>query len=470
MFTRSRSRPSDTGGVARPRLPAQPQGRGRTFFGIWRQLALLLLLVLPVQAQPSAQAAAIQQSLTSLDDGGAAARFYHLHGYTLAWSGSPSAVANARIARDVLGRAAQEGLDASRYGVFISGRAVSDDVALSAALLGYMRDVAVGRPDLEALDHDVLLPARPFDAAAMLDDALRGGRLAAMLAALPPAHAGYDALRKALASARDAGARDTFAANMERWRWLPAQLEPDRIMVNAASQQLELWLAGKPVLQSRVIVGKPSTPTPILRTMGVGVTVNPPWTVPHSIAVKEILPKLKRNRNYLAGENMILLNGPPGDPHGLSVDWRAIRAGTFPYTIRQLPGPRNSLGQVKLELPNQFDVYLHDTPAKALFARPVRALSHGCVRVEQILPLASYALAADQSVIAAISARMESNQTSYLPFRAHLPVYFLYWTAYPDGNGQLVTLPDIYGRDARLIAAMKAPERIASLDSGCRRG
>ena len=100
---------------------------------------------------------------------------------------------------------------------------------------------------------------------------------------------------------------------------------------------------------------------------------------------------------------MVLLNGPPGDPHGLHVNWRAVRPGTFPYQIRQNPGPRNPLGRIKLELPNRFDVYLHDTPGKAAFNAPVRALSHGCVRVEQILPLASYALKADVSAMQQIT-------------------------------------------------------------------
>lgn len=422
-------------------------------------------------AQPQPGATIIQQSLSTVDDGGVTARFYQLRGYAPAWSGSPAAADNTRIARSVLGRAAEEGLDQGRYGVFISGRAEADDVALSTTLLMYMRDVAVGRPDLRALDRDVALPQPSFDAAAMLDEALRKGNLAAMLATLPPAHAEYHALRRALGETYDAAVRDRLAANMERWRWLPRQLEPDRIVINAADQQLDLWLGGEKILQSRVVVGKPATRTPILRAESVGVTVNPPWTVPHAIAAKEILPKLKRNRAYLENENMVLVNGPPGDPHGRSIDWRAIPAGTFPYTIRQLPGAKNSLGQFKLELPNRFDVYLHDTPAKSLFARPARAFSHGCVRVEQILPLASYALSADGSAIAQIIQRMASGNTDFMPLHARLPVYFLYWTASVDAGGKLVMRPDIYGRDRRLIAAMKSRElRVSAVQAGCQRG
>lgn len=437
----------------------------------WRYVLFGLLLILPASAQPQAPADDVRQSLAALRDDGGASRFYQLHGYGLAWSGTPAASADAQAARAALAHAGDEGLDPTRYVAARTGQPAADDVALTAALLIYMRDVAVGRPDLKKLDRDVSLPPRDFDAPALLDDALKHGGVAAMLAGLPPRHPQYQALRKALAQTTDPATRDTIAANMERWRWLPPALEPDRIVVNAAAQRLQLWLDDKPVLESRVIVGKPATPTPILRAEGAGVTVNPPWNIPHGIAVKELLPKLKKNPNYLANQNMELVNGPAGDPQGRSVDWNAIRAGTFPYRVRQKPGPHNSLGLVKLELPNSFDVYLHDTPARGLFAGDKRALSHGCVRVEQILPLASYALSADGSAMARIKAALGTGKTSYLPLKQRLPVYFLYWTAFSGDQG-LEQARDIYGRDARLIAAMKKPLlRMASNDGGgCRKG
>jgi murein L,D-transpeptidase YcbB/YkuD len=267
-----------------------------------------------------------------------------------------------------------------------------------------------------------------------------------------------------------AGARaDTIAANMERWRWLPGQLEADRIVVNVADARLDLFLGDNQILTSRVIVGKPATPTPILRAEGAGVTVNPPWTVPASIAAHEILPKLKRNPAYLVSQDMFLLDGPPGDPQGLHVNWRAIPAGHFPYRLRQHPGPKNSLGRIKLELPNQFDVYLHDTPGRAAFNAAHRDVSHGCVRVEQILPLASYALAGDLSAVAKISDAVNGGETGYLPLARKLPVYFLYWTAFVDAGGTLQFRPDIYGRDQRMIRAGQS-EMLAANPVKCSRG
>ena len=397
-------------------------------------------------------------------------QFYRQRGDVLAWSGSPQAMTNARQAVAILSDAASEGLDPERYRVRAAGQGPqAEDAAITAAVMTYMRDIATGRPELRSLDKDVALPARSADFAAMLDDALGHSRLAAMLRDLAPAHAEYVALRAALHRGGDK--TDIIAANMERWRWLPPVLEPDRIVINAADAQLEMWLGAKRVLTSRVIVGKPATPTPILRADGAGLTLNPPWTVPRSISAKEILPKLKRNPAWLAGQDMVLLNGPPGDPHGLHVNWRAVRPGTFPYQIRQNPGPRNPLGRIKLELPNRFDVYLHDTPGKAAFNAPVRALSHGCVRVEQILPLASYALKADVSAMQQITEAVGQGNTQYLPLQRKLPVYFLYWTAMPGPDGEMAFVPDIYGRDQRMIAALPAkPVRMAGNFAACTKG
>lgn len=261
---------------------------------------------------------------------------------------------------------------------------------------------------------------------------------------------------------------DAIAANMERWRWLPRRLEPDRIVINVADARLDLFLKDVRVLTSRVIVGKPATPTPILRAEAAGVTVNPPWTIPASIAAREILPKLKRDPAYLVSQNIALIGGPADDPQGIHVNWRAIPAGHFPFRLRQGPGPKNSLGLVKIELPNQFDVYLHDTPGKAAFNASHRDVSHGCVRVEQILPLASYALVSDLSAMDKINSLVAEGATTYLPLTRELPVYFLYWTAFVDEDGTLQFRPDLYGRDQRLINAGRA-SRVAANRIACSR-
>jgi murein L,D-transpeptidase YcbB/YkuD len=435
----------------------------------WRTTVTAILLLLPgyPSAQPIDVSSGIREAASAVADGGLTDQFYRQHNFALAWTTE----SDRRRALAAMEHAAEDGLDPDRYRVTPNGDAVIRDVSMSAALLQYMRDLAIGRRDLESLDADIALPMRSLDAPSLLEHALREHRLAELLAGLAPSHAEYAFLRDALARNPTEPARGIIIANMERWRWLPPVPEPDRIVINAADAQLQLWLGGKVVLNSRVIVGRPRNPTPILRAEGAGVTLNPPWTVPHSIAAKEILPKLKANHAYLASQDMVLLDGPADDPHGLRVNWRAIRAGTFPYQIRQVPGPRNPLGRIKIELPNRFDVYLHDTPGKSAFDRPVRTLSHGCVRVEQILPLASYAIAADRTAIEQISQAIQKGTTQYLPMHKPLPVYFLYWTAFAGEDGEFQVRPDIYGRDRRLIAAMQIlPMRVAGNYTACAKG
>jgi murein L,D-transpeptidase YcbB/YkuD len=154
---------------------------------------------------------------------------------------------------------------------------------------------------------------------------------------------------------------------------------------------------------------------------------------------------------------MFLLNGPEDDPTGLQIDWSRFSAGNFPYRIRQRPGPDNPLGQVKLEMPNSFDVYLHDTPGKAAFSQTVRALSHGCIRVEQILPLAAIALGGDAAqAITELNEAIATGMTQRIRLAEPLPVYVLYWTAWVDANQTMQFRPDVYRRDGSLVAAIAA--------------
>ena len=263
---------------------------------------------------------------------------------------------------------------------------------------------------------------------------------------------------------------DQILANMERWRWLPRTFEMDYLAINIPDESLSLTLGGNEILTSRVVVGKPETPTPILRAEGGGITINPPWNVPLSIARKEILPKLKANRFYLQSQDMILLNGPEGDPYGLHVRWREISPEHFSYLIQQHPGTKNPLGTIKLELPNRFDVYLHDTPIKSAFLQSDRAVSHGCVRVERILPVASYALSQNLEAMKTIADAVSAGETQYLPLRRRLPVYFLYWTVFTAKDGALQFRPDIYGRDGRMAAALSASAAVGGNYPNCSKG
>jgi murein L,D-transpeptidase YcbB/YkuD len=242
--------------------------------------------------------------------------------------------------------------------------------------------------------------------------------------------------------------------NLERWRWLPRDLGPRYAIVNAAAAMLSMVEASGDVLVSRVIVGDPDHPTPVLASEIRALVLNPAWTIPDSIVAAEIVPALQRDPRYLLDRDIEVLDRLDTDPHGLSVDWSAVPAREPPPRLRQRPGPTNPLGRIKFDLPNRFDVYLHETPSTALFARPVRTRSHGCVRIERALDLATLALAghelADRPRLAHALA---TGGTRRVPLARPLPVYFLYWTAFVD-DGTLQFREDVYGRDHRLAVAL----------------
>jgi murein L,D-transpeptidase YcbB/YkuD len=226
--------------------------------------------------------------------------------------------------------------------------------------------------------------------------------------------------------------------------------------VNVPDASLVAVRANQIVLASRVVVGRPSDPTPILRTSITGVTVNPPWDVPMSIARHEYLPKLRKDSSYLA-DHHIFIKERGDDPSGALVAWSKMGPGDFNFHLRQEPGPDNALGRLKLEMPNKYSVYLHDTPNRTVFANDYRDLSHGCMRVDRILELASVVLTGDASTESdTLHAMIDNGATATLALGAPLPVYALYWTAFVNNAGELQFRRDLYSRDERLIALMSA--------------
>jgi len=222
-----------------------------------------------------------------------------------------------------------------------------------------------------------------------------------------------------------------IAANMERWRWLPQALEARHIMVNVADAWLVLVEDGAVSLRSRIVVGAPDTPTPLMMARANAVTVNPTWHLPKSIIENEIRSKLVENPDYLTSKNMVEENGE----------------------ITQLPGPTNALGVLKFEFPNPFDVYLHDTPTKRTFHGADRVVSHGCVRVEQIRALSSAALELDE---ASLDHLIAPGETVRRPIKNVLPIYIQYWSAVAGPDGRMGFREDVYGRDTAMIEAMRS--------------
>lgn len=238
--------------------------------------------------------------------------------------------------------------------------------------------------------------------------------------------------------------------NLERWRWLPADLGRRYVMVNVPSFQLTAHEDGRPGVAMRVVTGKPDSPTPIFGSDMTTVVFSPYWNVPPTIAEDEIIPAVLRDPAYLVRNNLELVRGTQ------VVGPAALRRGDV--QIRQRPGTGNSLGLVKLVFPNPFGVYLHGTPARGLFARPIRAFSHGCVRVEKPFDLARWVLAGmPQWTPSAIQAAMRSGRESQLALREPIPVYITYQTVQASLEGAVFFWPDVYGHDAAQMPLMPPP-------------
>jgi murein L,D-transpeptidase YcbB/YkuD len=157
---------------------------------------------------------------------------------------------------------------------------------------------------------------------------------------------------------------------------------------------------------------------------------------------------------------MVLVDGPDGDRHGRTINWHAVSATQFPYQIRQLPGPGSAMGAIMLDAPNRFDVYLHDTPGKKPFENDDRTLSNGCIRVQDMMRLASLTLRGDDAMDEKeLSQTIASRTTRRIPLDDHLPIYMAYWTAVADADGAVHFFPDRYNRDAPLISALGTGSR-----------
>jgi L,D-transpeptidase YcbB len=248
---------------------------------------------------------------------------------------------------------------------------------------------------------------------------------------------------------------------LERWRSMPRSFPATRLVVNIPAETLALYRADALELTSRVIVGALDHPTPVLAARISATLFNPPWNVPASITRKEIQPKLERDPGYLARNHYVIIGRGGGDPHGKDINWKRTDVLKRGWRLQQEPGPWNSLGGVKFELPNALDVYLHDTPTRPLFGRALRAASHGCVRVEEARPLASTLLGADWPA-SAIDQAIEAGETKRVFLKVVVPVYLLYLTSVADEDGTIAFYDDVYGRDQRLQAALEARRRLAS--------
>ncbi len=325
------------------------------------------------------------------------------------------------------------------------------------ALLRKRLDIAAENPDgtpviATQFDQEVAEAVSRFQLAhGVLPDGAVGPGTRRLLNGAPSPAAGSPAKVKAI------------LVNMERWRWLPRDLGAFYVTVNIPEFMLRVAADDGPVYTTRVVVGKPDTPTPVLSNEMQTVVFGPYWYVPTSIKVDEIRPYLREEASWFFRSSR--WNTSVLQRHGLgvryagrdidpdSIDWNRVDIRNL--ELYQPPGPDNVLGRVKFVFPNKHDVYMHDTQQKNLFAYPIRAESHGCIRVQNPGELAAIIMKRDQGWSDGRTfTALETGYDQQVPLKGRIPVHVTYFTLKVNDDGSLSTYGDIYGHDARMAAAL----------------
>ena len=249
---------------------------------------------------------------------------------------------------------------------------------------------------------------------------------------------------------------DLIELNLERLRWLPREQADDYIYINIPEYLLRLYKNGKEKLEMRVVLGTEFTSTPVFTDTLEYIVFSPTWNVPTSILEEEFLPKLQEDPNVFDPERfMILKNGQKIEPE--DVDWEDKDLNIEEYRMVENPGEMNSLGRVKFMMPNNFNIYLHDTPAEKLFQKNKRAYSHGCVRLERPIDLAKFLLdeSGEKWTDEEISEAMQKEEPVNVPLKKKYPVQIEYRTVWVDDDGLVHFREDLYDHDQRHITMLK---------------
>ncbi|MGC0052929.1 L,D-transpeptidase family protein [Brucella pituitosa] len=264
----------------------------------------------------------------------------------------------------------------------------------------------------------------------------------------------------ALQGEQDSVKRDRILYSMERLRWLPHDFGSRYVMVNQPSYRAEYFEDGKEKLAMNVVIGSPTHQTYFFYNKVQTVVFNPSWGVPRSIILNEMLPKVMRDTSYLDRNGYEVYVGGK-KVSASAVNWSAVAAGKAHVGIRQKPSLDNALGELKILFPNTHDIYMHDTPAKSYFSRDMRALSHGCIRLERPRDMAAAVLGKPVEELGKYFGKDERGLKVANP----VPVYIAYFTAWPDANGNVRFFNDIYDRDSGLQKAFDktAESRLAAL-------
>ncbi len=258
---------------------------------------------------------------------------------------------------------------------------------------------------------------------------------------------------------------DQIRLNLERARWLSSGDEQEMLVINIAGFKVYLVRDDRVIWQTRAQVGTPYRKSPLFKSKMKYVVFNPTWTVPPTILEKDILPKLKAgDLDYLTTRNMRVLDFKGNPVEASSVKWADYNAKNLPYLLRQDAGVENALGRMKFVFPNDYTIFMHDTPSKGLFDKQKRAFSSGCIRIEHPHELAQLVLGEKKGWSPKrVKQLVNSGETKSIFLPRELNVWLTYWTVDVDDDGQVIFIDDIYGRDQAVLDMLnrKAPALLA---------
>jgi L,D-transpeptidase YcbB len=340
------------------------------------------------------------------------------------------------------------------------------EIKLAFAVLTYARQARGGRLEPAVVSRKFDQKPRLYEPHSLLLATASVDDIAGYLRGLHPKHEQFSRLRQALLAARaaaaDASLLRRLIANMERWRWMPDDLGDFYVWDSVPEQITRVVDRQKVTLSEKIVVGKPSTPTPIFSANMQFVIFHPSWGVPAGMKVQELWPQLRNTgggwfssyplaSSVLAGHGLhVSRGGQPVNPD--AIDWAKVDIRQFEFV--QSPGPTNVLGIVKFRFPNKHDVYMHDTPERHLFGGSVRAFSHGCMRVQNPIRLAEVLLAHDKG-LSATEVQSYVRRGGEIALTTPIPVHVTYFTAVVDDAGGVQTFADIYDLDGRLVSALE---------------
>jgi murein L,D-transpeptidase YcbB/YkuD len=414
------------------------------------------------------------------DDYAGLVAFYAQHAGEAVWTTSSGFTTRATQALSEIRKADDWGLKASAFDLpalaeGATAEALAEaEIKLGLAVLKYGRHARGGR--VEPLSVHRIFDQKPtiYDPKTLMLAVAASSAVDAYLRDLHPKHPQFERLRQALLAARAAKSEDAPPANakpgesiqrlivnLERWRWMPPDLGPFYVWDSVPEQMTMVYKDGRQLLAEKIVVGKPSSPTPIFSADMLLVIFHPSWGVPPGMKVHELLPQLKAAGGgwffssgasaVLRGHDLLLSRGgQPVNPD--SVNWATADIRSYDFT--QPPGPKNLLGIVKFRFPNRHDVYMHDTPERHLFGGSTRVFSHGCMRVQNPVRLAEVLLAHDKGW-GTDKVQEYVRRGGEIKLTTPIPVHITYFTAVVDDDGKLHYRPDVYGMDGRTATALE---------------